>query len=184
MKSRGKLVNVTRNITNNKLMVTFEVDASADEINALAEQDLTIEAKKFSAKRTLTMNAYYWTLVGKLAEATDSTNAEIHNMMLRSYGTLQDMDGEIIPVLVPDTPKAFKKALNDEVVHLKPTSTLRMGADGYLRRVYHILKGSSDMTRDEFSRLLDGTIQECKDIGIETMSPEEIERLRWLSGER
>ena len=46
------------------------------------------------------------------------------------------------------------------------------------------MKGSSEMDSGEFSKLLDGVIQECRQQGIETMTPQEAARLRWIEGEK
>ena len=58
-------------------------------------------------------------------------------------------------------------------VHFKPTTVICFG-----KRRYQMYKGSSHMDSAEFSRLVDGLVSECKQVGIETLSPEEIERLQ------
>jgi hypothetical protein len=43
-----------------------------------------------------------------------------------------------------------------------------------------IYKGSSKMDSTEFARLLDGTIQECEQQGIQTLTPREIAELKFI----
>ena len=43
-----------------------------------------------------------------------------------------------------------------------------------------MLKGSSRYDSAEMAHLLDGLISECKQLGIETATPEELERMKQL----
>ena len=47
-------------------------------------------------------------------------------------------------------------------------------------KIYKVYEGSSQMDKNEFRVLLDGVIQEAKQLGICTMTPAEIERLKWI----
>ena len=40
-----------------------------------------------------------------------------------------------------------------------------------------MLKGSSEYDTKEMSHLIDGLVSECKEMGIETLPPEELERM-------
>ena len=42
---------------------------------------------------------------------------------------------------------------------------------------YRIYKGSSEYDSKEMSIFIDGIVQECKNVGIETLTPDEIARL-------
>jgi hypothetical protein len=50
---------------------------------------LDVILKKHSDKRSLDANAYYWKLLGELAKALQTSNEELHNQLLDSYGTLR-----------------------------------------------------------------------------------------------
>ena len=43
---------------------------------------------------------------------------------------------------------------------------------------YAMIKGSSEYDTGEMSRFIDGVISECKELGIQTMTPDEIEELK------
>ena len=43
---------------------------------------------------------------------------------------------------------------------------------------YRVYLGSSTYTTKEMSVLIDGIVSECKDLGIETMTPEELARIK------
>ena len=48
---------------------------------------------------------------------------------------------------------------------------------------YKIYKGSSEMDSKEFAVLLDGVISECEQVGIPTLTPGEIAKLKFIGGE-
>lgn len=103
---------------------------------------------------------------------------EVHNKMLRAYGQVQGIDGRIMTVTIPDTEKAERQTLLAEGYHVKPTSQVRLGTKNQLFRTYVLLKGSHELNTEEFSILLDGTIHEAQNIGIETITPLELEAMR------
>lgn len=135
------------------------------------------EIKKHTKKRSLNANGYYWTLIGQMADKLRIAKPEVHNRMLRSYGQAQGIDGRLVTVTIPDTEKAEKETLLAESYHIRPTSQVKMGTKGQMFRTYVLLKGSHEMDTREFSILLDGTIREAEQIGIQTLTPAELERL-------
>ena len=80
-------------------------------------------------------------------------------------------------MFVLDTDEAYKKALNAETYHIKPTSHTKIGKDGRTYRAYRMLKGSSEYDTKEMARLIDGAVSEAKSMGIEVLPDEEIERM-------
>ena len=57
-------------------------------IEWLFEQDTTkkFEIKELKPKRSLTANAYYWSLLNQLANVLRFDNQKLHFMMLQRYG--------------------------------------------------------------------------------------------------
>lgn len=141
--------------------------------------DLT-EHKK---KRSLSQNNYYWTLLGKVATKTAKFGVsvnEIHNRNLRDLGYFERINDELVCVYIPDTDEAEKAALNAESYHIKPTSQTRVGKDGQVFRCYIMLRGSHTFNTAEMSALVDLMVQEAKQVGVETMTPQELEHIRQL----
>ena len=141
------------------------------------DREYDVEIKKHRKKRSLTANAYYWSLLTKLADALKAPTTLVHNLILRDYGQMERYGGKIVYVVLPDTAEAEDKAGRAETYHLKPTSQIKCGNDGQTYRTWMLLRGSSTYNTHEFSRLLDGLIEECKAVGIETMTPAELARL-------
>ena len=178
MKMRGRLKEIMQDVLNGGFIISFHVQAVPSGVETLREEsDLAISLKKWREHRSLSANAYYWVLVGKLSELTGQPNAVIHNMLLRRYGVAEIVGGQLLTVMVPDTDEAERETLEKEIYHLKPTSKLKEGKDGRMFRAYILMKGSSDFDTKEMSRLIDGTIDECKGVGIDTISTEEVRRM-------
>lgn len=177
MKFTAKINNIGRTLYGS-LTVSLESSwIDEEEAVELSNLDcLDVEMKKHKRKRSLDANAYYWVLLTKLAKILRLSNAELHNNLLSKYGFLEYIEGKTLKIVLPDTDAAYKKVMDSEIYHLRPTSDVRCGNDGNLYRTYLMLRGSSTYNTEEMSRLIDGLISECKDIGMsdsEIASPEE-----------
>ena len=91
-----------------------------------------------------------------------------------------EVDGDLIYVVVPDNDEGERMALEAETFHIKPTSQVKTANDGSSFRTYLMLRGSSTYDTAEMSTLINGLVDECKDLGIETMTPQELERMMAL----
>lgn len=158
-----------------KLTISFEsFETNAGELTTLSQADkLDVEVKRHREKRSLDANAYYWLLVGKIGKITGDSKNHIHNIMLERYGELDKMpDGSLIPFCIRDD----IDHLEFPYPHLKPTQkTLSKGDKLY--RWYYQIKGSSEYNTAEMSHLIDGIVSECKEMGIETLPTDELERM-------
>jgi hypothetical protein len=82
-------------------------------------------------------------------------------------------DGQAFIYKTNATPEFMKER---EEVHME---LIKIGEDGaYWYRAY---RGSHTYNTEEMARLIQGTVMECKDHGIETATPEEIAQMqeRW-----
>lgn len=180
----GRISQITISFDTGKPVVALEMDGDRftllkplHELRAM--ERLTIKMSKFREKRSLDANSYYWCLIGKLSKALKISTSYCHNLMLRRYGVLEEFDGKVVYLVIRDTEEAAQRADEDEITHLKPTSNVREGDDG-MYRTYLLLKGSSKYTKDEFRHLIDGLVDECKNVGIETATPDELAKMMSL----
>lgn len=181
MECKATLTDVTRDWSTGKFRVTFEAeDDISGQIDGMRDKTLRLTAKQWRDKRSLDSNAYYWVLLSKLAEDLHISKPRAHNIMLREYGQVELVDGSRCFVRIPDTDEAENDVMERTVFHLRPTSQVVEGSDGINYRTYVVLMGSSRYDTAEMSHLLDGLIYECKVLGIETATPEELERMKQL----
>lgn len=174
---KGQMKNLDVDIYTRKPVVLLELEAKPEELEKLQGKTLSVELKQFREKRSLDANAYYWTLVSKLAEVLEQSNNWVHNYLLGKYGEIEVIDGQGVYLILPDSETAQKTAEQAEMYHLKPTSQVKPGKDGRMYRTYMMLRGSSSFDTKEMSRLINGLVSECKELGIETMTPDEIKRM-------
>lgn len=140
-------------------------------------EKVSVDVVKYREKRSLDANAYYWKLSNEIARVLRISSAEAHNRLLRAYGTPMEIDEQYMYALLPDMEECDLKALRADTYHIAPTDeTVYM--DGQTYRKYMVIKGSHLYNTAEMSRLIDGTVEEAKELGIETMTPDEIERLK------
>lgn len=159
-----------------RLLLIAEVGKEyAEGYEELKDSEIDIEVKKHRKKRSLDANAYYWVLIGKLARRVCASLPEVHNRMLQLYGQIEEIEGEAVCVVIPDTEEAERKIRQSDVYHLKPTTAIRPGEE-HDYRVWLQMRGSSTYTTDEMAQLISGLISECKEVGIsdaEIATPEE-----------
>ncbi len=140
------------------------------DVEAMQDKDVRLTVKEWREKRSLDANAYFWVLVTKLAGVTRRTNTSVHNRMIADYG---EIDMTIKTIILADDIDWQELPW----IHLKPTSATRVLDDGKLYRVYLVMRGSHTYNTKEMSRLIDGVVDECKQVGIETMTPGELKRM-------
>ena len=167
MKTTGNLKAITK-LLGGKFQIILEVNQSVD---FQPDESLSIEIKKKTKGRSLNANAYFHELNDKLAEVNRITSIAQKNMLLRDYGTLDD---EISLVIMRDDIDYLERS----EIHLRPTSETRTGKDGQVGRIYRVIKGSHEYNTKEMSRLINGTVDECKQVGIETLTPDELHRMK------
>ena len=59
------------------------------------DKNKVFDIKEHKKKRSLDSNAYYWVLVGKLAQKLNISTARLHNMFLRECGLPFLIDGHV-----------------------------------------------------------------------------------------
>jgi hypothetical protein len=175
----GRISSIAISYATGKPLLTLECDEHPTRLQEMitdlrAADSLTIKIGKFRKKRSLDANAYYWLLIGKLAKVLKISMPHCHNLMLRRYGTLEEFDGRPVYIIIQDTDEASSKADEAETYHIKPTAQVKEGNDGLMYRTYLLLKGSHDYDTAEMSDLIEGLVDECKNVGIETANPDEI----------
>ena len=167
---RGTLVDIAVGL-NGKQRVTVELETDFREgFQKLKEVDVEVEIRKFRKKRSKNANAYFHLLCGKIAEAQGLGIEEVKAKLNTDYGTLdRDEDNMLIGLKLPAAvnPKRvypYTKFMEDRVENGKPF------------KCYLIFKQTHELDTKEMARLIEGTIHEAQELGIETETPDEIAR--------
>lgn len=162
-----------RDYQNRRWLVTFELEEPPLEFDKLRDKELRIDVKEYRKGRSLNANAYFHVLVDKIAEAQGCSHSEIHNQLIAEYGVMD----ETVKNIILDDEIPWKKL---DTIHLRPTTATKVLDNGRLYRVYIVMRGSHTYDTKEMSTLIDGTVSEAKEMGIETITPDELERMKQL----
>lgn len=165
---RGRIQSIARGIDGN-WMITFSISpTSIGEARKYYDfgKDLSISLKEWRDKRSLTANAYFHVLVNKLASAMNINDDECKRWLVLSYGTVAERNELPVMITLPKGTDPLDYYPYCKWIYGDETSDS-----------YQLYKQTHVLDSKEFSRLLDGTVQECKEQGIETMSEDEIRRL-------
>jgi len=131
------------------------------------------EVKEHKERRSLDSNAYFHVLCDKLRQKMSPplSMAACKNHLITSYGQPEyDDEGKMI-YLKANIPT--DKMAEIEYLHCQPVKSESENVIFY--RVY---RGSHTYNTAEMAQLIAGTVDECKAVGIETATPEEIRQMQ------
>lgn len=135
-------------------LIIFDEPAVLDNVEKLSgEVDVII--KGLSKKRSKDANAYFWELVGQMADKLGATKEEIYFEQLKKYG-------QAITVTVQDNVDLTRAGFK---YYEKFQDGLKNGVKFV---AYRVFIGSSQYNTKEMSVLIDGTRQDAAELGIQT----------------
>ena len=140
-------------------------------IQWLFDQDKNkkFEVKEYYKKRSLNANAYAWALIGKIADVLRNGKDEIYLEMLKKYG-----QSEIVSVLSDINVTGYFK-------YFEEIATVKLQGKNFTH--YKVFKGTSEYNTAEMAVFIDGVISEADELGIDTLPPNEVEKIKSLWGE-
>ena len=169
----GKIQGLAQDFVSKRVTLTLLVNEEAaakmlfDELHET--EKLSIKIDKYREKRSLNANNYAWKLLTEIGNVLRSSKDEVYLEMLKRYG-----QSEIISVLAHIPIGEYVKYCEEA-----GESTL----NGKLFKHYKVYKGSSEFDSREMSIFLDGVVSEAQELGIDTMTPDEVAKLKSLWGE-
>ena len=133
------------------------------------DYDLTI--KEHRKKRSLDANAYAWVLIGELAKVKRISPDEVYRQAITDIGG----NYEVIPIR-EEAADHFRRVWESNGIGWMCQDMGRSKIPGYRNlRAYY---GSSVYDTEQMSRLIDNLIQDCKALGIETLTPDKLALLK------
>lgn len=163
---KGRLIDMSFGI-NRKQRVTIELDSDFREgFDALKDAEVEVTIKKWRAKRSKDANAYFHLLLNQIAQTTGQSDDAVKSELVVRYGALaRDVNGNIVGIKLP-------AAVNVQSIYPYTRCYKTVEEDGRTYNCFLLYKHTSDMDTKEMARLIDGTITEAKELGIDTDTPE------------
>lgn len=129
------------------------------------DKEKKYEVKEFKKKRTLNQNSYYYLLLNELAQKERIPSTELHFEYIKR-------SSPFIDILIP------KEADTRAFEYYEVRNTIEK--QNKLFKVVRVFTSSHLLNTIEMGILLDNLIEDCKDNGISTMTPEELQKMRSL----
>jgi hypothetical protein len=170
MEFTGQIKGISNDFVSGETLITFSVNENTTVLPEYEKlkncKKLRIKAVQYREKRSLDANAYLWVLLQKLAEVLQTDKWSVYLQMLKRYGQFTYI------VVKPGAVEAVKKQWREceEIGEIDVNGTKAVQMLCYY--------GSSTYDTKDFSILLDGVISECKELGIETLPPAELQRIK------
>ena len=133
------------------------------------DKDKKFEIKEHKTKRSLNANAYAWTLIGKIANVIGNTKEEVYKEYIKNKGIYR-----IITIDEKAAPTFIKVWKDRGIGWLCETSETKIAGLVDVIAYY----GTSSYNTKQMAGFIDYIVQEAKELDIETLTPDEIERLK------
>lgn len=154
--------------------ITLHVEGVLDSLDTLMNRDLRLKLVQWRDKRSNNANKYFHLLSDQLADSMRMSKPKMKNYLLFHYGQkVRDAENNLVVIKT--------NADEDELITRSDLHCwyLKNATDG--TPMYVLLEHSRFYDTRQMSILIDGVVAECKEQGIETMTPSEIDELkqRW-----
>ncbi len=161
----GTIQTVSVDYQTDNALLTLSINQKQSAINCyddlhLAEK-LSIKIDKYREKRSLNANSYCWVLIGKIADVLRISKDELYFTMLKRYG-----QGAVAKI-----PKKFVEHFKRTTQYYEEHEKLQ---DEENAKYFRFWVGSSHYNSEEMSILIDGIVNEAKEMGIPTETPDRI----------
>ena len=156
------------------LIIAIEGDA-LEIFDELSGHPVELTLKRWRKRRSLDANAYAWVLIDKIAEASGVSKTEVY------WNTIKEIGGVSTTVCVEDRAVDQLRAGWRKNGSGWISDTMPSKIPGCTNVTLYY--GSSTYDTAQMARLIDLLIQDAKALGIETLPPAELERLKRLAGE-
>ena len=168
MEIKCNVLSAYRDWVKGKNIIVLETDNDCVEsASGLIGKVIRATLKQWREKRSQDANSYAWVLMSKIADVVGSSKDEVYEEMLQKYGVIYEDENGYITMTV-------KRCVDMSKI------------DGHWKFVksngafssYLMIKGSSDYDTAEMSHFIDRIVEEAKELGIETATPDELERMK------
>lgn len=161
-------------LSNGNFEVSFEVDKKDRQrlfagIDKIKDQDLDIKIAKHREKRSLDANKYFWLLCTKLSDVLNTPKEDIYRSYIKAVGDYTPLP--IKEKAVEEFKRKWGSKGEGWFAEVIDDSKL----PGY--KLVFAYYGSSTYDTKRMSRIIDMAVQDCKDQGIETLTPDQLKEM-------
>ena len=161
MDAQGKIESITKPIKGGGYLVTVRIDALPE---GLEGKLLDVTLKEHREKRSNAANALLWACIGQIANAIRADKWDVYLKLLKRYGKYTYI--VVIPEAVESVRRQWRECavIGDIDIH---------GRKGVQMLCYY---GSSTYDAKEMASLLDGTISEMDEMGLQKPASSDLRR--------
>ena len=144
----------------------------AEDLKALVDVDVAVDVKKWRNKRSLSANAYCWVLISKIAESMRPplSKEDVYLEMLKRYGQTGIISVQADKAAPVKRELKYWESVGTGTVAGKDFEHIRLWV------------GSSNYDSLEMNLFVQGIVSEAKELGIETLTPQELAQLEGIYG--
>lgn len=169
----GRIIDMSLDFATGKPKLTLEINekhtvmAGYDYLKGC--EKLSIKLSKYREKRSLDANAYCFVLIDKLAAKLNLTKTEVYRNAIKEIGGVSD-----IVCVKNEAVEKFRREWAKKGLGWQ-TDIFPSKIDGCTNVIVYY--GSSSYDTKQMYLLIQNIITECKELGIETRTPQEIETM-------
>lgn len=128
-----------------------------------ADKEKQYELREYHKRKTLSQNAYAWVLINEIANKINKSKEQVYLQMLKDYGQRTEilLKADVKVKTYFKYYEAINKIKKNDIEFIE----------------YYLYKGSSQFDSKEMSIFIDGIVEEAKQLGIQTMTPNEIRKM-------
>lgn len=172
MQTTGKLTDINIDFQTKKPKISILLDSNEiSNIEELKDLKLDVELKKHRKKRSSDANKYFWKLLSEYSEEKEIDTIQEYKERVKRLGIFRQFRIETTVI------KTFEKmweaqgiAWFSEILDTEIIGNIEF-------KIINAYYGSSSFNTKQMSRLINDLVEDCKEVGIETKTKQEIESL-------
>lgn len=144
-------------------------------VGEMKPKKYSVEIKEHKKSRSLDANGYFWTLLDQLSEKVNIPKTEIYRNYIRELGGVSE-----IVCVKNEAVRNLRDGWQHNGIGWQ-TDTMPSKIEGCTNVILYY--GSSTYDTAQMSRLINICVDDCKSVGIETKTPNEIAKMLSLWGD-
>lgn len=175
MKAESIKIQYPENVSKMEIVLSMNKSSQAiQEIARLKEvtekgKELKVEIKQYRHKRSLDANSYCWIISQKIAEKIGNTKEYVYKKAIKQVG-----DFEVVPIK-NDAVDKWIRNWQSKGLGWQSETLEKSKLEGYTNTINYY--GSSTYNTFEMAKLIEELVFQAKELDIETITPDEKEKL-------